>query len=412
MRAGDFNQILAELPAPFRATSPHTVEVRERSRFVAALVGAPFFLAGLFMALSLIGVLPYEAEPKRDWDFLLLPLLSIVFLGIGGVLLFGHRWLKLDLANGSVTRQTGLLFAMRSEVRRFSEFKAVVISFDPGGSESPDRYPVRLRAASGTDFVVTTPLQFSEARKQAEYLSRSLGLPLADTTTDHETVVSPAKAGYSLRDLLMSGEAEAEHPTPPPRMLSKITESSNEATIVIPGPKFPVSAVLGLLAPAVILLLVVTGIVPGYPRNIGARSIALAFMILVLIFGVLGIAGRVNLRVGSKRRRTTVKASRSGLVIESRGVWRTRLKAVSALEILDIDQSTFKSILKSAKNSVTTAVAPDAASRGLLAILRKWVPTKGIVVKSRQELITFGEGLPASELQYLRWVLRKALVGG
>jgi hypothetical protein len=37
------------------------------------------------------------------------------------------------------------------------------------------------------------------------------------------------------------------------------------------------------------------------------------------------------------------------------------------------------------------------------------VPTKGIMVKSREELIPFGEGLPANELQYLIWILRKAL---
>jgi hypothetical protein len=156
---------------------------------------------------------------------LLLSLLSIVFLGVGGVMIFGRRWLKLDLASSSVIRQQGLLFPMRSEVRRLSEFTATVISFDPEGSDSPDRYPVRLRAASGKDVVITTRLQFSEARKHAEYLSRSLGLPLADTTTDHETVVSPAKAGYSLRDLLVSGDAESERPMPPLRMLSKVTES-------------------------------------------------------------------------------------------------------------------------------------------------------------------------------------------
>jgi hypothetical protein len=131
----------------------------------------------------------------------------------------------------------------------------------------------------------------------------------------------------------------------------------------------------------------------------------------MLIFGVLAIASRVNLRVGSKRRKTTVHASPSGLVIERRGLWRTPLKAVSASDILDIDQSTFESTLKWARNSVTTVMAPGAVSQGLLATLRKWIPTKGIVVKSRQELITFGGGLPASELQYLRWVLRRALVG-
>jgi hypothetical protein len=46
-----------------------------------------------------------------------------------------------------------------------------------------------------------------------------------------------------------------------------------------------------------------------------------------------------------------------------------------------------------------------------MAAARKWMPTKGIIAKSRKELVAFGEGLPADELQYLNSVLRKALAG-
>ena len=83
-------------------------------------------------------------------------MLIVVFFGVG-VLLFGQRWLKLDFANDSVIRKRGLLFPVRSEVRRLGEFTAVVISFAPGDSDSPGQYPVRLRAATGKDFVMTKP---------------------------------------------------------------------------------------------------------------------------------------------------------------------------------------------------------------------------------------------------------------
>jgi hypothetical protein len=38
---------------------------------------------------SLTGFPPYEAMPKRDWDFIVLPLMGVAFLGLGSVMLFG-----------------------------------------------------------------------------------------------------------------------------------------------------------------------------------------------------------------------------------------------------------------------------------------------------------------------------------
>lgn len=39
------------------------------------------------------------------------------------------------------------------------------------------------------------------------------------------------------------------------------------------------------------------------------------------------------------------------------------------------------------------------------------MPTKGIIVKSRQGLVTFGEGLAADELRFLKSILTKASLG-
>jgi hypothetical protein len=52
-----------------------------------------------------------------------------------------------------------------------------------------------------------------------------------------------------------------------------------------------------------------------------------------------------------------------------------------------------------------------ASSAGwLIAAFKKYMPTKGIIVKSRQGLVTFGEGLTSEELRYLKWVLTRALM--
>ena len=399
-------------PAPFRRISPYLLELRERGGWLAALFGVPFFLAGVFMALGLTDVSPYEATLKRYWDFLVLPLISIGFLGMGGVMLFGRRRLTVDLRAGSVIRQLGLIVPLRNEVRRLSDFTAVVISCDSGDSDSPERFPVRFRAASGKDFVISKPLRFSEARKQAEYLSRSLRLPLADTTSDHETVVSPEQAGDSLRDRLLCAETESERPIPPPGMRYVVGESSSGITkIVIPGPKFPLPGVLSALASVVIFFLVITAVGPGLLRNSGSGGVPTAFLILVLLLSIPVMISGIHLIVGSRRRRTTIHASQAGLVIERRGAWRMQSKIIEASEILDVDQSTFLGSLQWKKESGAMAGSSDLPNEGFLATLRKSVLNKGIVVKSRQELVTFGEGLRQTELQYLTWVLRRALAG-
>jgi hypothetical protein len=82
---------------------------------------------------------------------------------------------------------------------------------------------------------------------------------------------------------------------------------------------------------------------------------------------------------------------------------------ISASDMLDLDYSTFEGTLASAKTSSRMPGASNAGAERIFAFLKKWVPTKGIMVKSREELIPFGEGLPANELQYLIWILRKAL---
>jgi hypothetical protein len=389
-------------PAPFRQTSPYTLELRESAGWMAVF-GLPFFVAGGFLALTLTGVLPFEVTPRRAWGPVVLGLMSLVFLGVGGVFLFGRRWLTLDLARGSVIRRQGLLIPMRREERHLNEFTAVVIAFDSGDSDSPERYPVRLRAATGKDFVISTPAQFSESRKQAEYLCRFLRLPLADTTTDHETVVTPERASATLRDRLLSSKTEAERPIQPPRMLSEVTESPGDARIVIPGPRFPSAGVLGVVFSSLVLLILIPAILRSLSPNQSIWGVQPAFLILVLILAISSIVGGVNLMIGSRRNRTTVKASPAGLVIERRSAWRTRTKVVYASDILDLDQSTFEGVVKS------MTVPPGVATQRFLAALRNLAPGKGIVVKSRQELITFGEGLPLGELQYLSWVLRKAL---
>jgi hypothetical protein len=386
------------------------VELREGGG-KRSLLGLPFFLAGLYAVLTAAGILPAEDMPDGLWAAAVAGLLSLTFLGVGSVVLFGRRWVQFDPASGTLTRSYGLLFPLLRQQRRLGEFAAVVIAFEPGDSESPERYPVRLRASSGKDFPVSAPERFGESRRQAEFLSRLLRLPLADTTTDHEVLTNPERAGETLQQRLRSAGAKLESGRRPAEMICQVSESAGQATIVIPARKSPfvtvvlasVSGVALFFAPALWRLFRQTETPP---------ALALPFFVLTLLgFGILPLAAAVNRMVRTRKDKTVVTASPSGLIIERRGAWRTETTTLSAGDILDVDHSTFDGTLQSARRAAGIADIPAPASDGTpqFAALKQWIPAKGIIVKSRHGLIAFGEGLPADELRFLKGVVSKAL---
>lgn len=63
-----------------------------------ALFGLPFFLAGVFMARNAVRVLFLRAVPAQDWTPISLAFMSLLFLCVGSALVFGRRWLTVDLS--------------------------------------------------------------------------------------------------------------------------------------------------------------------------------------------------------------------------------------------------------------------------------------------------------------------------
>jgi hypothetical protein len=106
------------------------------------------------------------------------------------------------------------------------------------------------------------------------------------------------------------------------------------------------------------------------------------------------------------------------------GAWRTETTTIPGADILALDDRTPGTVLDSVQQSVEQPRAgrigppasgqppPDLSSpvaSRLFALLKKWIPSKGLIVKSRQGLFVFGEGL-ADELLYLQSVISQALI--
>lgn len=395
-------------PRPFRLTAPDRLELKEGGGCLA-LFGLPFFATGVMLAFTAVGIVPTQGQSSK-WTPLALGAMSVVFTSVGAILVFGRQWLFIDLTRRSVIRQYGLLVPFRTHERLLSEFNAIVVTHDRGDSDSPQRFPVRLRAVKGQDFVINKPAQFGESLTQAEYLAVLLRLPLVDTTTDHESVVDSGKGVVNL-----SERAFTTALTParrPDKMRAVVTETVDSTTVVIPGGGSWFSGALGIVFPLFMLLIFLPALLRFFSRTHTPHYVQYGFsLFLILLFVLPTLLASVNLIVGSQRKRTTVTATAKGLTIEERAAWRKRSRFVPSVDLLDIDCSTIGGAIESVKASRGITLNPDPRTERLLTVLKKYLPSQGIIVKTRTELLTFGQGLPAGELQYLVWVLRQSLRG-
>jgi hypothetical protein len=397
-------------PPPFRLTSSGAVEWRSGGGFLAA-VGVPVLLGGIVMALGALGVIPLKDEFDHRWTGPYLIGMSALFLALGATFTFGRRSLIIDPFTGSLTRSYSLLARLRTVQRSLVEFNAVLIDFQRGGSESPDCYPVRLRAITGKNLTISSPTDFGQARQQAEFLSRLLRFPLADATTDHEVVLTPELAGASLQERSSSAVGPAEPLATPPAMRSRVSELGHETIITIPKRMSPAAgAAAGIVA--CLMLLIVAPVLwrlmsPGDSHS-GPRLIFFAF--LIFFFGILPLVASAT-AFGLIRNQVVVTASPAGLIIERQGMSRVRSETIPASEILDLDYSTMQGIL-GAQRAAQRASLPGAGGQNVprvVAALGRLVPNKGIIVKTRRALISLGEGLSSDELCYLARVLKRSL---
>ena len=67
--------------------------------------GVPFFAAGVFMILSVAGVIPISnASEMPPWGWLALAFMGLVFTGVGGTFVFGRAWTTLDVTRRLVIK--------------------------------------------------------------------------------------------------------------------------------------------------------------------------------------------------------------------------------------------------------------------------------------------------------------------
>ena len=233
--------------------------------------------------------------------------------------------------------------------------------------------------------------------------------------------MSPGEAERSIRQRASDGAHEETVPRPAGAR-SEVSRESGGVRIVVPQPRMhPVAMAFGLV-PIAIPVVLASWLMEFFRRTQTPGVVGWAFIAwLAFLFGFLPAMTVVNAFRRSRRGGTIVHVSPKGIEIQERGAWRTRSTAThEASDILDVDYSTRDSAAASAREAAEqealASTGSDAAAVGprmerLLAWVTRFAKARGLTIKTRTGLTTFGAGLEDDEIRYLHSIVRQALRG-
>jgi len=373
------------------------------------------------MILSVAGVIPISnASEMPRWGWAAMAFMALVFTGVGGTLVFGRAWTTLDMTRRLVIKQWGPLVPVHERTYPLTGYSAVTLGFVRGDSDTADRFPIGLKAQSGTTLPLCSFTTFAQSRECAIAVARHLHLDVEDSTTDHRVRVTPADAERSLQE--RASEIQDASPAQPANARSTVTREPDGVRIEIPLPRMsPIGLFFGVI-PLIIPVIVVPWLTNFFRRTNTPNAIEWVFISLFILgFAVLPAMTVFNGFRRSRRGGTFVHVSRRGIEIQERGAWRTRSTAsIEASDILDVDYSTRESAAASARaeaeekaiesTGLSSAEVGRRAER-LAAWLAKFARGHGLTVKTRTGLTSFGAGLDDDEIRYLHSIVRRTLHG-
>ena len=309
---------------PFQIVPPDRMQIREGGGCMSWF-GLPFFAAGIFMMLTVMGIVPINnADEQTAFVWILLSVLSVVFTAVGGGLVSGRRWTIVDRAQRTVIKQWGLLVPLHERVMPFDGYTAVRLGFVEGDSDSSDRFPVALKARTGPDLQLADFTSYTEARACVRMLAEHLRLEVEDASTDHPTRLAASQFDTPLQQRLRQDGVSPEVAPRPPNARSQVTREKGQVTVVIPSrPMHWLAGVAGLL-PLAIPLVIGPPLATFFRESNTPGPVGWAFLTFLIVgFGILPTLTIVSAFLRSRRGATIVEASAQRLRILERGAWRT-----------------------------------------------------------------------------------------
>lgn len=408
----------------FQQVAPGVIRLRQGGGCLAVF-GMPFFCAGIFLMLSGLGVLPMvNADEISGFFWPMFMFMGLAFTAVGGTLVFGRSWVTLDATQRLVLKQWGWLVPMHTQTHRFDGYTSVLLEFQEGDSDTADKFPIALKSRTGADLPLCSSTQYAEARAWAAAIARHLHLDIEDASSDHSVRLSPDQADLPLQHRLRLDHEKTVPVERPQSARSEVINESAGVRIVIPMPRAHPVALAFMVIPVVVPLIMFQPLSQFFRQTHTPGVVGWFFLgFLILMFGILPASGALHAFLSSRLGRTIVTVSMAGIRLQRRKIWRTKMVAShDASDIMDLDFSTTDSlvisstkaaeqhVLRSGQKVSGSPVIGERTQR-VIAALSRFAKGRGITIKTRQGLTTFGEGLADDEIRYLHSIVRRALIG-
>lgn len=175
----------------FTSRGPDILE-RKRGGGRLALLGLPFFLAGLFVAQIPFGFIPVEVSGGPLVLAILLPL-GPLFAAVGLILMLSRSGITIDRRSRLIIQWWGLFLPITRKGYGLDHFEKVRIDFQAGDRNSPDVYSISLVESDSDIAIHVVGLEdYEMALKVAHELAGFTNKPLEDCSVDLQSAEPPS----------------------------------------------------------------------------------------------------------------------------------------------------------------------------------------------------------------------------
>ncbi|HOX37906.1 MAG TPA: hypothetical protein PL033_07955 [Candidatus Brocadiia bacterium] len=296
-------------------------------------------------------------------------------VGIG--LCFGRSGLILDKASGSYEKWYGIFTLVRRSTGKLDVLQHIALTREVRRSKNNTYtvYPVRIRGNYSINIGIMEGQDQRASRREAEFLAKALGIRMEDSTTGTVVVREGAEVDESLRERRRkSGEARQPLPEAPPDMRCRMSVEGASVRIEIP------------------------------PAGLGAAAIPLAFgvILLCLALGALMFGRALGLPW-----QVVATAGAVGVMALIGVAWGT-LQAMRGVTVVIVSRDELRIEKQSSFGGSSEALPADEIEE-LIVGRADGAPRPSILARSDAKTLSFGAGLPESEMEWIRRVIETTI---
>ncbi len=366
-----------------------------------SLFGLPFFLAGVFLLLATIQIVPFSnANEMPWWSWLILGFMGIAFSAVGAALVFGRSWISLNRRTGSVTIARGLMLPIWTTTYSMGDYQSLELRLQTGDSASADSYTLWL-IGGDKELKLYSNIDYGSAITEGTKLSEFCSLSLVDKTSDHPQILSSSHEAVSES----SEQTGIRKPLRPMFLTCLVEENTDELVISAPAKSNLIGVLIQLGFALAIILFVLRPLSGFFVHSSTPSAIGNVFLGFILVFFVAIPLFNALWKLVSTQKYSFVTSVNSNRLKLQYPQQRNREVIINSEEIINLDYST--------KESQLDAVASQTAGFSYKAMnwISKLVKARGIILKSRKGIFYLFAGLSDEETLYLYRLISYYLYG-